>query len=143
MNVTREVILDLLPTYLAGEASPDTRALVDAYLAQDAELARRVEGYRTQGLEALPPPSLPPGIDLRSLSRTRRLLAWQRWLLGLAWGFSCVSLAIRLEVHDGGVHDVHLLLRDYPAQVAPLLGLGIACWIAYFALRRHLRATGL
>ena len=42
MNVTREVILDLLPLYLAGEASPATRALVEEYLKQDSELAQRV-----------------------------------------------------------------------------------------------------
>ena len=39
MEVTRNVILDLLPLYLAGEASPDTRALVEHYLERDPELA--------------------------------------------------------------------------------------------------------
>ena len=39
MEVTRNVILDLLPLYLAGEASPDTRALVEHYLETDPELA--------------------------------------------------------------------------------------------------------
>ena len=42
MNVTREVILDLLPVYLSGEASPATRTLVEEYLRQDAELAQRI-----------------------------------------------------------------------------------------------------
>ena len=42
MNVTREVILDLLPVYLSGEASPATRTLVEEYLKQDAELAQRI-----------------------------------------------------------------------------------------------------
>ena len=39
MEITRNVILDLLPLYLADEASTDTRALVDAHLAADSELA--------------------------------------------------------------------------------------------------------
>jgi len=38
MNVTREVILDLLPVYLAGEASPDTRALIEEFVEQDLSL---------------------------------------------------------------------------------------------------------
>jgi hypothetical protein len=42
MNVTREVILDLLPVYLAGEASPATRALIEEYMEQDPELAQRL-----------------------------------------------------------------------------------------------------
>jgi hypothetical protein len=29
MNIAREVILDLLPAYLSGEASPATRTLVE------------------------------------------------------------------------------------------------------------------
>jgi anti-sigma factor RsiW len=39
MEITRSVILDLLPLYLAGEASPDTQAVVEQYLETDPELA--------------------------------------------------------------------------------------------------------
>lgn len=39
MEITRNVILDLLPLYLANEVSADTRALVERYLETDAELA--------------------------------------------------------------------------------------------------------
>ena len=40
MKITRNVILDLLPLYLADEASPDTRALVEDYLRNDPSLAK-------------------------------------------------------------------------------------------------------
>ena len=43
MEIERNVILDLLPLYLAGEASPDTQALVEQYLASDPELAETAE----------------------------------------------------------------------------------------------------
>jgi anti-sigma factor RsiW len=56
MNVTREVILDLLPLYLTDEASADTRALVKAYLEQDSDLARLAERWQ----EKLPGPPPPP-----------------------------------------------------------------------------------
>ena len=39
MEITRNVILDLLPLYLADEASADTRTLVEEFLATDPELA--------------------------------------------------------------------------------------------------------
>jgi hypothetical protein len=39
MEVTRQVIIDLLPLYIADEVSKDTRALVKEYLAGDPELA--------------------------------------------------------------------------------------------------------
>lgn len=38
-EVTKAVILDLLPLYLAGEVSADTSALVKKYLEEDPELA--------------------------------------------------------------------------------------------------------
>jgi hypothetical protein len=43
MEVTRNVILDLMPLYLAGEASPETKALVEEYLKKDPKLARLAE----------------------------------------------------------------------------------------------------
>ncbi len=42
MKVTREVITDLLPLYVSGDASEDTRALVGNFLQQDADLAQMV-----------------------------------------------------------------------------------------------------
>ena len=46
MNVTREVIYDLLPAYFAGEASADTRALVEEFFATDPELGRMAARFR-------------------------------------------------------------------------------------------------
>jgi hypothetical protein len=40
MKVTRNVIMDLLPIYIAEEASDDTKRLVSDYLERDPELAR-------------------------------------------------------------------------------------------------------
>ncbi len=42
MSINRNVILDLLPIYLAGEASEDTRALIEEYLQSDQEMAKMV-----------------------------------------------------------------------------------------------------
>lgn len=38
-ELTKDVILDLLPLYLAGEVSEETAALVKKYLEEDPELA--------------------------------------------------------------------------------------------------------
>ena len=39
MEITRNVILHLLPLYSANEVSADTRALIEKYLETDPELA--------------------------------------------------------------------------------------------------------
>ncbi|MBN1264618.1 MAG: hypothetical protein JXA25_03945 [Anaerolineales bacterium] len=43
MNVTKDVILDLLPLYLTDEVSADTHALIEEYLVTDPELAGLVK----------------------------------------------------------------------------------------------------
>ena len=141
MNVTREVILDLLPVYLSGEASPDTRTLVEEYIRQDAELADRIRILWADNLAKAVPPALPPDLELRSLRRTRSLLGWQRWLFGLGISFSAVSLSNEFSFEDGHLKEFHFLLREYPVEFAICAALGIACWIAYFLIRRRLRPT--
>ena len=47
MKVTRDVIYDLLPSYFAGDASDDTRALVEAYFDTDPEFARMASRFQS------------------------------------------------------------------------------------------------
>ena len=47
MEISRNVILDLLPLYIADEASSETRTLIEDYLAKDHELAK-LAGKLTQ-----------------------------------------------------------------------------------------------
>lgn len=47
MNVTRDVIYDLLPSYFAGDASADTRALVEAYFETDPEFGRMAARFQS------------------------------------------------------------------------------------------------
>ena len=102
MKITQEVILDLLPVYLAGEASPDTRALVEEYMKQDEELARRIRLQFAENLSKAAPSALAPDLELRSLRRARKLIGWQRRLTGMG-GFR----------HAGTELSIHLLGRSY------------------------------
>ncbi len=139
MNITREVILDLLPVYLAGEASPDTRTLVEEYVQHDAELAQSIRLQVAEAFATTPLPALPPELELRSLHRTRRLLGWQRWLFACAITFTALSLSSQFSFAGGRLREFHFLLRDYPAQYGICLMLAVISWLAYFSLRRRLR----
>jgi predicted anti-sigma-YlaC factor YlaD len=137
MEITRNVILDLLPLYLAGEASPETRALIEEYLRRDPELAERV---RLQSSETFlrTPASLRPEVELRSFRRTKRLLGLLRWLFGLGLTFTLLPLSFEMTADKGRITEFHFLLRDYPAPFLGSLVLGITCWVAYFTIRRRL-----
>jgi len=138
MKVSKETILDLLPLYLAGEASPATRALVEDYLAQDPELAQRVRRSPVDDFSHAGPLPVPPELELRTLRRTQRRIILLRWVF--AWGlvFSLCALAFQISFSP---FRLHLLIFDYPAEVGACLALGVGFWILYFLLRARLRAA--
>jgi hypothetical protein len=142
MNVAREVILDLLPLYVAGEASPASRLLVEEHLKHDPDLAERIRMLGATGLTPKASAELPPDLELRSLRRTRRLLGMQRWLFGLGITFLVLPLGMQLNFQNGQLADFHFLVADYPFLLGPMLFAGLACWIAYFWLQRRLRTSG-
>ncbi|MGA8428308.1 MAG: hypothetical protein WB729_00690 [Candidatus Sulfotelmatobacter sp.] len=138
MNVTREVILDVLPLYLAGEASPATRALVEEYMEQDPELAQRIRVQWADNLGKITPSALPPDLELRSLRRTRALIGWQKWLFGLGITFTAIALTSEISFQGGRIKSFHFLMRDFPAQFGSFAVLAIVCWTGYYLLRRRL-----
>jgi hypothetical protein len=140
MNTAREIIVDLIPLVLAGEASPASRALVEEYLRQDPELAERVRILGAEGFAPTPATDLPPELELRALRRTRRLLAVQRWLFALGIAATAISLALRIEFRHGRIVDFHFLLSEYPG-LGLLLAVGLVLLIAYFTIRRRLRSS--
>jgi hypothetical protein len=81
MNITRDIIIDLWPAYLAGEASADTRTLVDEFLRQDPEFAHMLQGRGEADLLPTDVPSLPPDREAQALSRTKRQLHGWDWSL--------------------------------------------------------------
>ena len=89
MNVTREVILDLLPVYLAGEASPATRAFVEEYLKQDPELAQRIRLQWAENFAKVAPSATPSGSRVavaQPHAKTDRLAAMAVWLRDILRG---------------------------------------------------------
>jgi anti-sigma factor RsiW len=81
-NVTRDVIVDLWPLYVSGEASRDTRGLVEAFLRKDPEFAQERSQCASGPL---------PGQELKTLARIKRRLAGPFWLLQLALIFTCLA----------------------------------------------------
>lgn len=142
MRITRDVVVDLLPLYVAGEASDDTRVLVEEFLGQDPELAllarqARLEPLATTGA---PSPVVPPDVELRSFRRTHGLLRWQRLTYAWALTFSFLSLSSAISFEGGHVR-VRMLLLDLPDVFLPCVVLALSCWATYFFLRGRARVT--
>ncbi len=86
MKVTRNVVNDLLPLYQAGEASEDSRALVEEFLRDNPDCQREISqrSALTDSFSAqeLPPPD--PNLERATLERTRRYIRTRNILVGLA-----------------------------------------------------------
>lgn len=80
MTPTRDVVVDLWPLYVSGEASTDTRALVEAFLDQDPEFAERLREQESAGLTP-PVLALPADHERATLLRTQRRRARQSILV--------------------------------------------------------------
>lgn len=90
MEITRNVILDLLPLYLADEVSPDTRALVEQYLATDPELAKMAKQPIASGLHDEVPVPLAKEHAMEAYKEAKRLMVLRT--LGLAVVIAVVFL---------------------------------------------------
>ena len=135
-RVTRNVILDLLPLYEAGEVSADTRALVEAYLREHPEMkpggspdamfnrgvAERPEHERRQALE-----------------RTRSLLAKRQRLFGIA--LACTLMPFAFSFDSSGV--TRFMFRDAQGPALMFAGVAIGCWMAFVNVSRQLRVSGM
>ena len=136
MNVTREVVTDLLPIYFSGEASRDTSVLVEDYFRQDPdfESIARSAAAPLETLRTAAPIAADP-------EKEKRDLECIRWGLRRRTVLFAVSLFLTLaplSFHYTGGHVVSLMVRDAPWEAALCWSLAGLCWFLYFArLRRH------
>ena len=71
MEITRNVILDLLPMYLANEVSAETRDLIEKYLKTDQELANIVKHSSEMGLPRDIPVPLTQDDNLKAFKKAK------------------------------------------------------------------------
>lgn len=136
MNLTRDVVKDLLTVYLAGDASPDTRAIVEEWLASDPDLASLAADARRDDLPAVPPPA--PSVEKLALGRTRRRLTLRSVVFGLA--IYVTSLPATVTFNSSGFHG--LLIDNWPERIVLAILAGVL-WATYVILARRLRVPGL
>jgi len=84
MRVTRDVIQDLLPLYLADEVSGDTRTLVEEYLETDPEFANELRDLAETGFPGDVPVPLTKEDQMEAYKEARRLIFLRTVILAVA-----------------------------------------------------------
>jgi len=133
MEVSSAIISDLWPVYAAGEASPESRVLVDAFLASDPALARALRESAGATIAANGP-ALPPDHEVRALELTKRQLWGYLWLAQLACVFSAGAFARIVADTSWDVSPRNFIITA---------SLAVAFWIAFFVSLLRSRARFL
>jgi hypothetical protein len=132
MSITQDVITDLLPLYFSGEASADSRAVVDAYFRAHPEFERVARKSVRVEIPVVPGPETV--VEKQSLQRVRRILRIRSLLLGAA--LFCTLAPFSVLSRDG---DISWLVLRNP-EVAAALGVAAGfLWGAYFRTHHMLR----
>jgi len=113
---------------MSGEASAETRALVEDYLRGDPEFARQL---RDDPLAGVPSPPLPPEVETNAFARARRRLRGFPWLLQLAIMFSAFAFG---RIVSDTSWDVS------PRNFIIMAGIAVCFWIAFFVTLWRMRA---
>lgn len=132
MKITTDVIFDLWPLYAAGEATPDSRALVDEFLAANPGVA---ETLRRQFDMPVADIAIPPDAEAHALEQTKDRISGGGWLH--ATRIIALVTAVLAIVRLGADDAETMWGRAFTAAAA---------WIVYLvslqlARRKALRAT--
>ena len=94
MEITRNVILDLLPLYVANEVSADTRALIENYLKTDLELAKVAKQLAAMEKPGDVPVPLKQDDELKAYRKARRVIVLTVVILALVISFAFIILTL-------------------------------------------------
>jgi hypothetical protein len=142
MNISREVIKDLLPLYAAGEVSDETRDLVEQFLQTDPEL-RGFLGRMAEAEAILEEkPQAPDLVDaqVKSLRKTRLLLRYRGIVMGAAIAYSIAPFSF---VYAQG-KVTWVVMENVPREVwLCCLVIAAALWIVYGVILTQTRRSGI
>ena len=91
MKIQRNVILDLLPLYLAGETSPETQALVKQHLENDPELAEMAKQIAAMSKQEDIPVPLEKEDQMKAYKEAQRLILQRTLIWGAIIAFAVLS----------------------------------------------------
>jgi hypothetical protein len=131
MNLTREVMTDLLPVYFSGEASEDTKQLVEDYFRENPDFERiaRSAAMPLEQLRRTAPDAAEAEREKCELQWARKEFFRRRMFFGMALFFTCAPL---ITVYRNGRVDWTTFLND-PGSPALFWCVAGLFWFLYVA----------
>jgi hypothetical protein len=136
MEISENVILDLLPLYFAKEASTDSVKIVETYLKENPEFASRLES-NTLALDSVEIKTTIMEEEMAVLQKTKRLVRIRSMVMGFAIFFTAVPFSfgdVSWDNYDG----VLWLWADNPFFAFLIGTIGLGLWVWYYYLNKRL-----
>ena len=120
-SIPRNIILDLLPVYIAGEASEESRALVEEFAQSDPEVARLIRVGTFDPAVIAPKMDIPDDLEMKTMKRIRRSIRRQMWYVALV---TSAILMVPL-VAMAFTNEVNWSMLDFTIMGSLLFGTGL------------------
>ncbi len=121
-SIPKNIILDLLPAVIAGEASEESIALVEAYAKHDDQIAEFLSTGSLGDDLISSEINVPEDLEMRTLKRVHRSIRQQMWVVALA----TASLLLIPMVAMMLTNEVNWGLLDFIVMGALFMGTGMA-----------------
>lgn len=117
----RNVILDLLPACIAGEASDESQALVEEYARKDPEIARMLSSGKLNTGEIPGEIPVPDELEMKTMKTIRRSIRRRMWYVAIATA-SILVIPLAAMMFTTGVN---WSLPDFLVMAILLFGTGL------------------
>lgn len=136
MKITRDIITDLLPVYLAGEASANTEELIKEFLQDDPGFAKLIEENRAVLPEGQI--TLSKENEMETLNKTKSFLRKRSYYLAFAIFFTLFTASFKF-----GPNGLNWIWSDTPILGGIFLVIGIYFAILYWKSSQKLKGSDL
>jgi hypothetical protein len=139
MTISDDVMNDLLTLYMAGDASADTKTLVEAHAREHHTFAARLAAAQSFALPEAPAGRSSSDHELRVLAATRQFIRLRT--MCCAGGILFTLLPLVFAFGRDGVE--FLILGRQPGLVWSFWSLAAASWAAFIVMHRRIGRVGL
>lgn len=135
MKITRNLIEDLIPLYLSGEASEDSQKIITEFIDKNPELKYLLD---TQEVDLPQIGELKPEKQIKTLKKVKTLSLMKSLLIGIGLFFS-LSIFVFTVTSEGEIQWLMLGNNEITMVYACI---AILCWlIVYFISRLRSKLT--
>ena len=120
-SIPRNVILDLLPVYIAGEASNETKLLIEEYAKSDSQIAGIIQSGKFETDSLSSKINLPVDLEMKTIKKVRSSVRRQMAYVAIATASILMIPFLAMKF----TNEVNWSLLDFTVMGVLLFGTGL------------------